>query len=167
MIKRNDAADFQVVCWIPAGLITSPQREGQSGQQESASDRKKSDFIFIQTASKLLCLNHQIHKTRGISGSYLFLSVPPPVCLCRSEAAEVGGSAWRLDPWPGRQNAAQEEVDVQQEEVVWPSAGRREDAREQEEEEVKAALFVDVDFKDWWCHSCLAAQASLSLSRIP
>lgn len=46
----------------------------------------------------------------------------------RSEAAEVGGSARRLDPRPRRQDHAPEEDHVQQEEVVW----------EQEEEEVAA-----------------------------
>lgn len=82
--------------------------------------------------------SHQIHET-----SFLTL----PVCPRRPEAAEVGGSPRRLDPRPRRQDAAQEEDHVQQEEGVRPSAGGRQDVREQEEEEVAAAVCVLVDFK--------------------
>lgn len=51
----------------------------------------------------------------------------------RSEAAQVGGSARRLDPRPRRQDAAPEEDHVQQEEVVRPSQDGKQDVREQEE----------------------------------
>lgn len=61
----------------------------------------------------------------------------------------MGGSARRLDPRPRHQDAAQEEDDVQEEEDVRPDEGGREDVREQEEEEVAAAVrpSVVVDFE--------------------
>lgn len=61
----------------------------------------------------------------------------------------MGGSARRLDPRPRHQDAAQEEDDVQEEEDVRADEGGREDVREQEEEEVAAAVHpsVVVDFK--------------------
>lgn len=61
-------------------------------------------------------------------------SLPLPVCVCRPEAAEVGGSARRLDPRPRRQDAAQEEDHVPEEEdQVQPGEGGRKDVREEEE----------------------------------
>lgn len=55
--------------------------------------------------------------------------------MCRSEAAEVGGSARRLAARPRRQDAAQEEEQVQQDEG---DVGRSQDGRQDvgEEEEV-------------------------------
>lgn len=88
-------------------------------------------------------------------------SLPLPVCVCRPEAAEVGGSARRLDPRPRRQDDAQEEDHVPEEEDhVWPGEGGRKDVRE--EEEVGAVTRLEAGPQ-----SCLASQASWSLSRMP
>lgn len=74
-----------------------------------------------------------------------FLTLP----VCRSEAAEVGGSARRLDPRPRRQDAAQEEDRVQQEEDgVRPSQDGKRDVWEQEEEEVDDEEVDDEDAED-------------------
>lgn len=70
-------------------------------------------------------------------------SLPLPICVCRPEAAEVGGSARRLDPGPRRQDVAEEEGHVPEEEDhVQPGEGGRKDVRE--EEEVAAVCQSDV-----------------------
>lgn len=75
---------------------------------------------------------------------FSFLTLP----VCRSEAAEVGSSARRLDPRPWRQDAAQEEDHVQQEEDgVRPSQDGKRDVWEQEEEEVDDEDAEDVGLK--------------------
>lgn len=66
-----------------------------------------------------------------------------------------------------REDAAQEEDDVQQEEVVQRSEDgrkRREDVREQEEEVAAVRLSWVSNHR---LQSCLDAQASWSLSRMP
>lgn len=55
----------------------------------------------------------------------------------RYEAAEMGGSAWWLDPGPGRQIPTQEEDHVPEEEVGWRKAVR--------EEEVAAGAVPELD----------------------
>ncbi len=72
------------------------------------------------------------------------------VCPCRPEAAEVGGSARRLDPRPRRQDSAQEEGGVQEEEDVRPSEDGRQDVREQEEEEVAAGVWLADGLSPVW-----------------
>lgn len=92
---------------------------------------------LASSCSALLTLTRQLGRTQSLSSSSDVMSpssLPLPVCVCRPEAAEVGGSARRLDPRPRRQDAAQEEDHVPEEEDhVQPGEGGRKDVREEEE----------------------------------
>lgn len=90
---------FYSFSWIPAKFNTSPQRRNQGA-------------ALTYFLSHFLGSDHHYQQ--------LIESFPHNLSsLLRSEAAEMGGSTWRLDPGPGRQVPPQEEDHIQEEEDGW------------------------------------------------